>query len=129
MPAQDTPLPERTTTTNNAFGRFEFDEITFTKPGRYVYEIQEINNQISGMSCETTHYKAIVIVTQRSGTLHVDSIQYTDMNDQPLANDTIVFTNTYKNIDQKPQLSIEKNNRSTSKTSHVIKKLWKQTIS
>ncbi len=108
MTAQDTPLPERTTTTNNAFGRFEFDEITFTKPGRYVYEIQEINNQISGMSYETTHYKAIVIVTQRSGTLHVDSIQYTDMNDQPLANDTIVFTNTYKNIDQKPQLSIEK---------------------
>lgn len=129
MPAQDTPLPERTTTTNNAFGRFEFDAITYTKPGRYVYEIQEINNQISGMSYETTHYKAIVNVTQRSGTLHVDSIQYTDMNDQPLANDTIVFTNTYKNIDQKPQLSIEKNNRSTSKTSHVIKKLWKQTIS
>ncbi len=108
MPAQDTPLPERTTTTNNAFGRFEFDAITYTKPGRYVYEIQENNNQISGMSYETTHYKAIVNVTQRSGTLHVDSIQYTDMNDQPLANDTIVFTNTYKNIDQKPQLSIEK---------------------
>lgn len=106
--AQEIPLPERTTVTNNEFGRFEFDEIVYEKPGRYVYKVEEINNQISGMEYDTKAYKVIVNVIQIGGTVRVESIEYTDMNDQPVANDTIVFVNTYQNIDNQPNLSIHK---------------------
>lgn len=106
--AQEIPLPERTTVTNNEFGRFEFDEIIYEKPGRYVYKVEEINNQISGMEYDTKAYKVIVNVIQIGGTVRVESIEYTDMNDQPVANDTIVFVNTYQNIDNQPNLSIHK---------------------
>lgn len=106
--AQEIPLPANTTVTNNEFGRFEFDEIVYEKPGKYVYKVEEIDNRISGMEYDTRAYKVTVTVTQTGGTLRVSSIEYTDMNDQAVANDTIHFVNTYHNIENKPNLSIHK---------------------
>ncbi len=108
VPAQETPLPEKTTVTNNAYGRFDFGDIVYRQPGRYVYKVEEINNQISGMDYDETFYKVVVTVSQISGSLHVDSIEYMDRDDKPATNGTILFANQYTNKQDKPALSIHK---------------------
>lgn len=108
VPAQETPLPEKTTVTNNAYGRFDFGDIVYRQPGRYVYKVEEINNQIPGMDYDETFYKVVVTVSQISGSLHVDSIEYMDRDDKPATNGTILFANKYTNEQDKPALSIHK---------------------
>ena len=108
VPAQETPLPEKTTVTNNAYGRFDFGDIVYRQPGRYVYKVEEINNQIPGMDYDETFYKVVVTVSQISGSLHVDSIEYMDRDDKPATNGTILFANQYTNEQDKPALSIHK---------------------
>ena len=108
VPAQETPLPEKTTVTNNAYGRFDFGDIVYRQPGRYVYKVEEVNNQIPGMDYDEAFYKVVVTVSQISGSLRVDSIEYMDRNDKPVTNGTILFANQYTNEQDKPALSIHK---------------------
>ena len=108
VPAQETPLPEKTTVTNNAYGRFDFGDIVYRQPGRYVYKVEEVNNQIPGMDYDESFYKVVVTVSQISGSLRVDSIEYMDRNDKPVTNGTILFANQYTNEQDKPALSIHK---------------------
>lgn len=109
MPASETPLPAQTVVGNNAFGRFEFGEITYTKPGTYVYEILEQNTGISGMTYDRIVFKAIVTVEEwNNSTLKVKSIQYTDSDGNALPNNTMLFTNQYEDKENEPKLTIHK---------------------
>ncbi|WP_289108351.1 Spy0128 family protein [uncultured Dubosiella sp.] len=109
MPASETPLPAKTVVGNNAFGRFEFGEITYTKPGTYVYEILEQNTGISGMTYDRIVFKAIVTVEEwNNSTLKVKSIQYTDSDGNALPNNTMLFTNQYEDKENEPKLTIHK---------------------
>ncbi len=109
MPASETPLPAQTVVGNNAFGRFEFGEITYTKPGTYVYEILEQNTGILGMTYDRIVFKAIVTVEEwNNSTLKVKSIQYTDLDGNALPNNTMLFTNQYVDKENEPKLTIHK---------------------
>ncbi len=61
---EGTPLPNNTTAKNSASGHFAFDEIKYTKPGTYEYEITEVvpEDGAAGVTYDRTVYKAVVVV-------------------------------------------------------------------
>lgn len=102
-PAQTTvTVTDETSNHTAAFG-----DITFTKPGEYLYAITEDNdtNPIDGIDYSAARYRAIVTVTDNgTGDLVVDSVTIEQrQNDdggvpaqQPtITNNTVVFTNNY----------------------------------
>lgn len=57
------PMPENTTAENSASGHFAFDEITYTRPGTYEYEISEVSDGgLAGVSYDKSVYKVVVVV-------------------------------------------------------------------
>ena len=104
------PEPEQTTVTvtnETSNHTAAFGDITFTKPGEYLYAITEDNdtNPIDGIDYSAARYRAIVTVTDNgTGDLVVDSVTIEQrQNDdggvpaqQPtITNNTVVFTNNY----------------------------------
>lgn len=104
------PEPEQTTVTvtdETSNHTAAFGDITFTKPGEYLYAITEDNDTkpIDGIDYSAARYRAIVTVTDNgTGDLVVDSVTIEQrQNDdggvpaqQPtITNNTVVFTNNY----------------------------------
>ncbi len=64
------PMPANTEVANNDKGAIDFGTITFTKAGRYVYQIAEIDKGDDNISYDKSVYTAVVVVTDNAeGTL------------------------------------------------------------
>ncbi|WP_313469113.1 Spy0128 family protein, partial [Carnobacterium sp.] len=74
------------TATNNAKGQINFNALTFTEPGKYVFYIEEVNNKLGGVTYDETRYTATVIVTDNAKGQLETTIEY---NEEP------IFTNQY----------------------------------
>lgn len=75
--ADGNPLSDGITdeTTNDADGNFEFGKLTFNEAGEYYYTVSEIDNELEGVSYDTTVYNVTVTVTEADGTLSAN-VQY-----------------------------------------------------
>lgn len=75
------------TVSNNAEGKFTFSKINYTSAGIYEYTISEVNNNIRGITYDTSLYRITVIVSDNcDGTLKTILI----------GADNIVFTNRHR---------------------------------
>ena len=78
-----------------------FGEITFTKPGTYVYEVTEVQNGIGGITYDTAvKTVTFTVVDNKDGTLGVTS-NPTDF--------TQTFTNTYSVVPAEGEIKVTKN--------------------
>ena len=85
-------------------GSAEFGDITFTKPGTYVYTISEKNSGVDGYTYDTTVYTVSYTVTQEDGELKV---QRTISDSKANTVTAVEFTNSYKTPGNKvPQTGI-----------------------
>lgn len=71
---------------NQGDGIIQFSEIEFTQSGTYVYFIEEINNNLYGISYDSTIYPATVVATQDGDSISL-VVHYPENG--------IVFTNSY----------------------------------
>lgn len=74
-------------------GSIGFGDITFTKPGTYVYNISEKNTGVDGYTYDTTVYTVTYTVTQEDGVLKV---QRTISDSKANSVTAVEFTNSYK---------------------------------
>ncbi len=80
-------------TTNNAEGKFAFEELSYTQDGTYYYIIVEKNNGVGGVTYDETEYSVFVKVTDKlDGTYEVDVKNYIEA----ALKDEVIFNNTYK---------------------------------
>lgn len=84
------PMPENKEAANAGTGYFQFEEITYTKPGEYVYEITEVDGKEAGYSYDGTVYTAKVVVTDKDGYLAAEVTYYEGQEETE-----VVFTNGY----------------------------------
>lgn len=85
-------------------GSKEIGEITFDKPGTYVYSISEKNGGVEGYSYDSTAYTVTYEVTEKNGEL---SITRTIKDNKGNITSAIEFTNPYKTPGNKlPQTGI-----------------------
>ncbi len=77
---------------------FNFGDITFNRPGEYIYLINEVTSEIPGMSTDGTNYRVIITVTDNGdGTLNASSrvmVRNTHTGEDVQA-DVVAFTNTF----------------------------------
>lgn len=88
-------------TTQDTPARFNFGDITYTKPGTYIYDINEIipSNGIIGISYDSTIYRVTVTVTDdREGHLTADAVMQKVGDDAEV--DFATFTNTFAAKDE-----------------------------
>lgn len=75
-------------------GKVEISNITYSKPGTYIYSIKEDVDTIKGYSFDTREYRLEVIVTDIGGQLEITNSKYTlAESDDPL--EGAEFINTY----------------------------------
>ena len=72
----EAPLPDETVASNDAQGRVAFDSITFDKPGRYAYEITEINDGQKGYTYDPSVVRVIVTVSDNGDGTMKASVEY-----------------------------------------------------
>lgn len=103
------PMPAGSSGTNKEItitgaGSKEFGEISFTKPGTYVYTISEKNGGVEGYTYDSTVYTVTYEVTEKNGELSVAK-KITDNKGNNVT--SIEFTNNYKTPGNKlPQTGI-----------------------
>lgn len=59
------PMPTAASVTNSVSGVFAFDEITYTQPGTYQYQVREANGGKAGYTYSTAVYTVTVKVTDK----------------------------------------------------------------
>lgn len=96
------PMPKGSTGTTKEIsitgaGSNVFGEITFTKPGTYVYTIFEKDSGIEGYTYDDTVYTVTFTVTQQDGELKV---QRNVIDSKANTVTKVEFTNSYKQIPQ-----------------------------
>ena len=96
------PLPANVTVANAANGSFEFGKITYDKTGVYYYTIAEKNNNISGITYDTTAYTVKVTITDTGFDGQLDA------KAEILGAAEMVFKNDYKAAPAKAKLSVTK---------------------
>ena len=89
----------------SATQEFSFDNITFTKPGTYKFQIKEVAGALGGVTYDTHVTNVNVVVTDVNGELvaevtYDNSAALTDA-DKALT-DKAAFTNTYEAADSEP---------------------------
>ena len=95
------PMPSGTTGTQKTVkvhgqGSASFGSISFTAPGKYVYEVSEVNARLSGYTYDTTVYTVTVEVEKKAdGTLSME-VTAVDNHKKTVKWDELVFTNVYK---------------------------------
>ena len=116
------PLPDgadyierEVTGSNGADGTsvpFDFGNVTFPEPGKYVYDITEVipadKDKIAGVSYDSSFYRVTVTITDNgSGKLNMESadIQHIFGDDTATDAQNVTFTNTFE--DDTETLSIE----------------------
>ncbi|MDD5922142.1 MAG: FctA domain-containing protein [Eubacteriales bacterium] len=92
------PLPASVTVTNDAKGTASFGAISYTKPGRYVYDISEIDGGLSGYTYDKKVVHAVVTVKDSGNGTLTASVEY---QNEPS------FSNTYK-ADGSVQITAQK---------------------
>lgn len=96
--AEDTPMPEQTTVSNDAEGHFTFGPITYAKPGEYTYIISEVWGDDPYIDYDTeTSYQAVVKVTPsvvENSIVLVEETKITKVGDESGAEAVIAFANT-----------------------------------
>ncbi len=90
MPAGSTGTMKEITIIGS--GTSEFGQITFTKPGTYVYAISERSTGVEGYTYDTTVYTVRYTVTEENGVLSSQR-RITEVNGKEA--DSPVFTNKY----------------------------------
>lgn len=95
MPAGSTGAVKEITITGT--GKADFGDISFTKPGPYVYKVNERKGSAKGYVYDTTVYTVTYTVTQTDGVLNVTRT-ITDSKDLPA--EALNFTNDYHWIPQ-----------------------------
>lgn len=100
------------TTQSGAGGVFQFEEITFTEPGTYTYEVKE--KAVSGYNCDATVYTVTVdVVREDNGGMTVGAPVFTVPNPEPAPEDGsddqdaipvngLIFHNTTKRSSSTP---------------------------
>ena len=81
------PMPEKTSATNDADGKVVFDEIEYTKPGVYEYEITEIPGSVGGYDYDDMTVTVTVTVTDNGEGELEAKVEYSDDTE---------FNNTYE---------------------------------
>ena len=81
------PMPEKTSATNDADGKVAFDEIEYTEPGVYEYEITEIPGGVGGYGYDDMTVTVTVTVTDNGEGELVAKVEYSDDTE---------FNNTYE---------------------------------
>lgn len=81
--------------------RFNFDDITYTKPGTYIYDINEIipSNGIIGISYDSTIYRVTVTVTDDHKGHLTAAASMQNLSDKSTA-ERATFTNTFAANDE-----------------------------
>ena len=93
--AENTPMPDVTTVTNNEAGVVQFATMTYTKAGTYKYLITEVEGTIAGVTYDKGTVGATVEVTYDPATgILTPNVSY--KKDGGAAGEGFVFTNTYK---------------------------------
>lgn len=72
-------------------GELEIGAITFTKPGVYVYTVDEISDGAEGWTYDPAVYTITFTITEKKGKLHAESV--IEKNNE--VSSEIVFTNVY----------------------------------
>ena len=88
-------------TTQDTPARFNFDNITYTKPGTYIYDINEIipSNGIIGISYDSTIYRVTVTVTDDHEGHLTAAASMQNLSDKSTAT-LATFTNTFAAKDE-----------------------------
>ena len=88
-------------TTQDTPARFNFDDITYTKPGTYIYDINEIipSNGIIGISYDSTIYRVTVTVTDDHEGHLTAAASMQNLSDKSTA-ELATFTNTFAAKDE-----------------------------
>lgn len=94
--SQNAPMPENSqgnkkTLIIKGAGNIEIGTLTFTKPGEYVYTVNEVNYGIKGWTFDSTNYTVKINVTEKDNVL---SYNQTIIKDDKKT-DKIVFTNIF----------------------------------
>lgn len=103
------PMPEGSNGTTKEItikgaGSAEFGDITFTKPGTYVYKVTEKNTEVIGYTYDESVFTITYTVTQENGEL-ITERTISDSNANTVS--TVEFTNIYKTPGNKiPQTGI-----------------------
>ncbi|MFF7082655.1 MULTISPECIES: Spy0128 family protein [Bacillati] len=83
------------TVTNTAGGQIIFDDLSFAEPGEYVYFIEEVNNELGGVTYDENRYTAIVTVTDNGNGQLETTVEYSEepefINYYTAAPDSVVF--------------------------------------
>ena len=89
-------------TTQDTPARFNFDDITYTKPGTYIYDINEIipSNGILGISYDSTIYRVTVTVTDDHEGHLTAAASMQNLSDKSTAERGATFTNTFAAQDE-----------------------------
>lgn len=77
---------------------FSFGNITFEKPGEYIYLINEVTSEIPGISTDGTNYRVIITVTDNGdGTLKASSevMVRNTVTGEEVQIDSVQFTNKF----------------------------------
>ncbi len=94
--------------TNNAEGQIVFDELEFTEVGIYTYELQELNDELGGVTYDENVYTLVVTVTDDGvGQLHA-TVAAT-LTDEIVDPARIVFENSYEAAPDSVIIQAEKN--------------------
>lgn len=83
------------TVTNTAEGQIIFDDLLFEEPGEYVYFIEEVNNELGGVTYDENRYTAIVTVMDNGNGQLETTVEYSEepefINHYTAAPDSVHF--------------------------------------
>lgn len=97
----NSPNPTAAKQTVKGSGELHFGELSFDRPGTYIYKLSELNYKVEGYNYDPQVYTLQYSVSDKDGQLDVDlSIKKSDGSVHS-PDEMIVFTNSYKKLSEK----------------------------